>query len=463
MTTWLPALNTERPRYIAIADAIAADLAAGKLSTGDRLPPQRELAWRLGVTVGTVTRAYQEAERRGLLVGEVGRGSYLRDPAGSRAALPGLARGEPGVLEMHIASPPLVQQASDLDQAFATLSSDPNRTALLDYEPASGLPAHRQMGIKWLRRSGIDVRVDDIVLTAGAHAALIAVLSCILHAGEHIFAEPLTYPTILPIARLLNLHLHPLQMDGDGLIPESLDQACRTSPAKVLYVVPTLHNPTTCTLTLERRAAIAEIARRHDLTIIEADIFRLLAPDPQPATIHSLAPERTYHITSLSKTLGPGLRVGFVATPPGKAEHAAVQQLIGGSRVSAITAEIARAWIESAAADRILGAIKAELAQRRLVALNVLGRRQVRIEPGAMFCWLTLPEPWRAGEFASAAQAIGIKVTPSTTFATGRRVDDQAVRICLGPPRTRDILKDGLTRLDALIDRGPTESFRAIA
>src|SRR6185295_8952654 len=105
MTTWLPTLNPERPRYISIADSIAADLAAGKLTTGDRLPPQRELAWRLGVTVGTVTRAYQEAERRGLLVGEVGRGSYLRDPAGSRAVLPGLARGEPGILEMHIASP----------------------------------------------------------------------------------------------------------------------------------------------------------------------------------------------------------------------------------------------------------------------------------------------------------------------------------------------------------------------
>ena len=463
MTNWSPTLNTERPRYIAIADAIASDLAAGKLSTGERLPPQRELAWRLGVTVGTVTRAYQEAERRGLLVGEVGRGSYLRDPAGSRAVLPGLARGEPGILEMHVSSPPLVQEASDLDRAFAAIAADPNRTALLDYAPASGIPAHRQMGVDWLKRSGVEVGVEDVVLTAGAHAALIAVLSCVLHAGEHVFAEPLTYPTILPIARLLGLHLHPLQMDGEGLIPDSLEQACRTSPAKVLYVVPTLHNPTTVTLSAERRRALADIARRHDLTIIEDDIFRLLATDTPPEAIRNLAPERTYYITSLSKTLAPGLRVGFIAAPPGKAEHVAVQQLIGGSRVSGLTAEMARAWIESGTADRILGSIKGELAQRRLVALNVFARRQVRVEPGAMFCWLTVPEPWRASEFAGAALAAGIKVTPSNTFATGRRVDEQAVRICLGPPRTRDILKDGLKRLDQLIDKGPSESYRAIA
>jgi len=234
MTTWLPTLNPERPRYISIADSIAADLAAGKLTTGDRLPPQRELAWRLGVTVGTVTRAYQEAERRGLLVGEVGRGSYLRDPAGSRAVLPGLARGEPGILEMHIASPPLVQLASDFDAALMGLTTDPRRCSLLDYEPASGAPEHRAMGVTWLRRCGIEIAQSDVVVTAGAHAALIAVVSSIAHAGEHLFAEPLTYPTILPIARMLGIHLHALQMDRDGLIPESLEQACRTSPARAL-------------------------------------------------------------------------------------------------------------------------------------------------------------------------------------------------------------------------------------
>lgn len=460
-TPWLPILNPDRPRYVSIADSIASDLASGKLSNGDRLPPQRELAWRLGVTVGTVTRAYQEAERRGLLVGEVGRGSYLRDPAGTQIGLPSGA--DHGIIELHVAGPPVVQQTSDLDCALTALMKNPQRTNFLDYLPPRGLPEHRRMAKAWLKRSGMDVPAENIVMTAGAHSAIIASLGALVHAGEHIFAEPLTYPTILPIARLLGIHLHGLQMDEHGLVPESLEQACRTHPLKVLYLVPTLHNPTTITLGIERRQAIVDIARRYNLNILEDDIFRLLAQSPLPPTLHSMAPERTYHITSLSKSLAPSLRIGFVVTPPGRTDPVAEQQLIGGSRISGLTAELARAWIESDAGERTLGNIRNELAQRRLIALSVFAGRTMRCEPGAMFCWLSMPEQWRAGEFARAALADGIKVTPGSAFATMRRADDQAVRICLGPPRTRECLKEALTRLNALIDRGPQDSFRSIA
>jgi DNA-binding transcriptional MocR family regulator len=192
MTNWMPELAPDRPRYVAIADAIAADLAQGKLKAGDRLPPQRDLAWRLGVTVGTVTRAYQEAGRRGLLSGEVGRGSYLKDPARSRSVLPSVLATEPGVLQMHIAAPPRVHSTADLDLALEEITSDRMRLRHLDYGPASGAEPYRAMGADWLRRCGVEVSPTEIVVTAGAHAALIACLAATLRPGDPLLAEALT-------------------------------------------------------------------------------------------------------------------------------------------------------------------------------------------------------------------------------------------------------------------------------
>jgi DNA-binding transcriptional MocR family regulator len=460
MTTWIPALAPDRPRYVAIADAIAADLAEGKLKVGERLPPQRELAWQLGVTVGTITRAYQEAERRGLLSGEVGRGSYLRDPARVRSVLPSVAAAEPGMVQMQIAAPPRVHAAADLDRAFSEMAKDGDLRHL-DYGPAAGAPAYRDMGVDWLKRCGVDVSRDEVVVTAGAHAALIACLAQTLRPGDTLLTEPLTYPTLLPIARLLSLELHPLEMDEEGLMPASLEQAIATREARVLYVVPTLHNPTTATLSAERRVAIAGLARQHGLTIIEDDIFRLLA-ESAPPPLKSLVPERTYYIASLSKSLAPGLRVGFVATPQGAADALAAQQMIVGARVT-LTAEIARLWIADGTAERVLKDIRNELALRRLIALKALGRYQPSCAPGALFLWLPVPEPWRAGELARAAETRGLKVTPGSAFAVGRRASDQGVRICLGPSEDREALKQGLGRLDQLIGEGPAETFRVMA
>ena len=397
MTTWIPTLATDRPRYRAIADAIAADLADGRLAAGERLPPQRELAWKLGVTVGTVTRAYQEAEKRGLLTGEVGRGSFLRDPGASLAAISNLIAGaEPGTLDMQMAAPPRVHVQADFDAALREIGRDPGFADLLDYSPAGGFPQHRQTGSRWLQRAGLDIPPERIVISAGAQACLASCLSTIAAHGDRMFIEPLTYPTMRPIARQLGLHLKALDADEGGIIPESLDKAARHGEARIVYLVPTLHNPTTVTLSKTRREALAEIARRHDLTIIEDDVFRYLA-DEAPPTIYSLAPERTYYIQSVSKTMAAGLRVGFMALPLGAGGEVIRQQMIVGGRPAGLTLEVARRWIEGGVADRVLAAIRKELAERRVIALDVLGGHQVRCEPGAMYIWLTLPASLAAG------------------------------------------------------------------
>ncbi|MFN0192187.1 MAG: PLP-dependent aminotransferase family protein [Aestuariivirga sp.] len=466
MTIWSPQLTPGVPRYQAIADALKTDLLRGVLKPGDRLPTHRDLAWRLGVTTGTVTRAYSEAEKLGLLSGEVGRGSFVKMPGALAQPFdmaPAVAGEENEILDLGQASPPHLDLARELDQALSVIMSSPSRLALLDYTPPEGHPLHRAMGAKWLARSGIVVDESQVVVTAGAHPALISCLADLSQHGERLFVEGLNYPTLKPIAKHLGLELVPLEMDAGGLVPEALERAARNGEARMLYVVPTLQNPTTASLSHERRQAIVDISRRYGITIVEDDIFRLLHPRLQPPTIYTMAPERTYHITSISKTLSPGLRVGFVTTPPGKIETLKRHQTVASGRAVGIAAEVARHWIEGDAAERVLNAIIAENAVRRQIALDAFAGRDFKCEMGAPFMWLKLPEHWRPGEFARTALDHGIRITRGSAFAIDRRADDHGVRICFGGAVTREKLRGAFSKLNVLLDDAPDESVHSVA
>jgi DNA-binding transcriptional MocR family regulator len=376
-------------------------------------------------------------------------------------AAPRLADSQ--AIDLTQASPPAIHAEQDLDRALSRIMASPGRLDLLDYTPPEGHPLHRAMGVTWLARSGIAVDESQVVVTAGAHAGLISTLASISQHGERMFVEALNYPTIKPIARHLGVTLVPLEMDQGGLVPEALERAARAGEARLLYVVPTLQNPTTSTLSQERRSAIVDIARRHGLTIVEDDIFRLLDPRLQPPTLYAMAPERTYHITSISKTLSPGLRVGFVTTPPGKTDALIRHQTVASGRAVGLAAEVARHWIEGDAAEKILSAIIAENAARRAMAIEIFRERDFRCNPAAPFMWLKLGEQWQAGEFVRAAQDRGIKVSPGTAFAVDRRSDDQAVRICFGGRVDRAGLRAAMSKINALLDEQPDDRFHHVA
>jgi DNA-binding transcriptional MocR family regulator len=462
MTNWIPELPVDLPRYLAIAAAIKADLLRGVLKPGDRLPTHRDLAYRLGVTTGTVTRAYAEAQMLGILIGEVGRGSFLKHPSAQAVPFAPKPRDSQAI-DLTQASPPAIHAAQDLDRAMAQIMASPGRLDLLDYTPPEGYPLHRAMGVKWLARSGIAVEESQVIVTSGAHAALISTLASLSQPGDHLFLEGLNYPTIKPIARHLGVTLLPLEMDDGGLVPEALERTARAGEARLLYIVPTLQNPTTSTLSLERRIAVVDIARRYGLTIIEDDIFRLLDPRLQPPTLYGMAPERTYHITSISKTLAPGLRVGFVTTPSGKTDTLMRHQTVASGRAVGLAAEVARHWIEGDAAGKILAAIIAENAARRAMALEIFRGRDFRCAPGAPFMWLKLPEQWRPGEFVRTAQDRGVKVSPGTAFAVDRRADDQGVRICFGGQIGRVDLRSAMAGINALLEEMPADRFHHVA
>ncbi|MDR6772871.1 PLP-dependent aminotransferase family protein [Azospirillum sp. BE72] len=470
---WQPDLaNRNKPVYLAIADAIADDVRSGRLASGHRMPPQRALADRLGLDLTTVSRAYGEARRRGLLDARVGQGTFISAQAGistqagiaPNAPPPTTVRREAApVIDMTMNQPPLPDAPELLDRvrqglAQAMLRLDPQ--FLLRYPDtataAGGLEEDRAAGAHWLSRRLGAVDAGRIVVCPGTQSALLALLSMLTRPGDTVCTEALTYPGFKAIAGQLGLRVVGVAMDGDGLDPDALRAAVEVHAPKALYCTPTLHNPTTATLPADRRAAIAAIARDHGLPIIEDDIYGVL-PQDAPPPIATLAPDITFHVTGLAKCVAPGLRITYVAAPDARqAMRLAAAQRATMLGTPPIPAAVATQWIGDGTADALLAAIRAEATVRQRMARDLLPPSAITAHPEGFHLWLRLPPAWTRGEFAAHLRSRGIAAAVSDTFLTAGPTPE-ALRICLGAPVTRadcrhmlEILADTLEQSPAL-------------
>jgi DNA-binding transcriptional MocR family regulator len=455
MTSWVPELRQRKgPRYLAIAEALADDAGAGRLRPGARLPTHRELADRLGLTVGTVTRAYAEAARRNLVSGEVGRGTFVRAPA---ARFAGAGRAEPGLIDLSSNHPPRGAGDGESDllvRALAALSRRKDLGRLLDYPPHGGAPDHRAAGAEWVRRSGLDAEPERVLVSSGNQHGMTAVFAALLGPGDVVFTEALTYPGMKSLAGLLSLRLHGVALDEQGLRPDALAAACRARPPKALYCVPTLQNPTASIMSEERRRQIASVAREHGVLIVEDDVHGRI-PERAPRPLSAFAPELSVYLTGTSKVLAPGLRVGFIAAPEALVDRIAAA-IRGTTWMAApLMAEIAARWIKDGTAETIVKRKRKEAAARQRLAAGILGRSAGRTHPAAYHLWMGLPRPWRGEVFADAARQRGVGVTPASAFATGRTGVPDAVRVCLGAARDRAELERGLRVLGELLATSP--------
>jgi DNA-binding transcriptional MocR family regulator len=453
MTNWLPELSSfAGPRYVAIAEALAADVRAGRLPSGARLPTHRDLAWRLGVTVGTVSRAYAEAERRGLIGGEVGRGTFVRSPSPMTASAP---RPASEVVELGVNRSPIQSEPACLARALEAIAQGSSLDELLAYQPHAGRPADRAAIAAWLSRSGIDADPDRIVITDGCqHAIAVAVLA-LVRPGEALAAESLSYPGFKSLAALLGVKLVAVAIDDEGLVPEAFEAACRESRVRALYVVPTLQNPTGSVMPEARREEIARIAERYDVTIIEDDVNGFLL-DAAPAPIARYAPQHSVYVGSASKSLAPGLRVGWTYASSRKSEPIAAAMRATTYMATPTTVEVMRRLVTSGEADRLVIEKRIAAERRRAIADRILGRWHREPLPRAFHLWLNLPEGWRADEFAAIARRRGAVITPGAAFFVGSGVPPDAVRICLGAPASETELERGLEALAAILSSAPT-------
>lgn len=452
--TWTPRkLRSDSPVYLALADSIAEDVSSGRLRPGTQLPTHRDLAHALGVDLTTVTRGYAEARKRGLLLGRVGRGTFVRGnvPApgssGARAdAVADLSLNLPPTLEPNLPAQILTATLEELSKSLDVAS-------LLKYQDNAGMELHRQAGASWVSQRVADADPEKLVVTNGAQHAISVLLSTLASPGEVVMTEALTYPAFRSAAEHLSLTVRGIEMDEDGIRVDAFRRACKTG-ARVLYITPTLHNPTTLSMPAVRRAAIARVAREFDVQIIEDDVYGILVDDA-PAPLATLAPERTYFLSSLTKAVAGGLRIGYVLCPtPADAERVAAGVRVTTWMAAPLMAHIASRWVRSRMARDILRANRAEAMRRQQIAARLLSRFQWRATRFSYHGWLVLPAGWSTAEFVAQARRARVAVTPGDAFAVSGRCEPPAVRLSLTAP-DRDSLEDALGRVARLLELGP--------
>jgi DNA-binding transcriptional MocR family regulator len=441
---WLPRLEGRRgPKYRVIADAIDEDVQNGALRAGTKLPPHRDLADHLGVTVTTITRAYTEAARRGLTSGHVGRGTFIRGAEVDES------RGD-SIIDMTINVLMPDREVAVLESRLFQRRVLP-WTELLGYVRPPGHLRHRQAMAAWLGRLGLPARPEHVALTAGAQHAMATALSAVTRPGDTVLTEELTYSGMKRLAQHLHLKVRGVAMDGEGLRPDSLDAACRASRARVLYCMPRLQNPTSAIMSDKRRRQIASVATKYRLTVIEDDTYGFHTPEASP--LMPLIPDRTIFVTSLSKSLFPGLRLGCVVAPAPVLEK--VCDAIHATMImpSPIGADLLCGWLEDGTAARIAEWKRHETTARQAIARRLLEGERLQTNLASPHVWMHLPGRWTSDAFVAAARAGGVYVNASGGFAVGDQ-HPRAVRLCLGTPRTRAGLEDALTRIvSTLADR----------
>jgi DNA-binding transcriptional MocR family regulator len=442
---WAPAIDlSQRPIYRALADALGRDVEAGRLAPGDRLPAQRDLADALGVTVPTITRAYALAARRGWIGGEVGRGTFVRPPLGVEA-------GE--LLDLSINALPPHVFLGELATRLDFPADAARRAALLNYPPYAGRDEHRACGAAWLARRGVHLPSSRVLVTGGAQHALIGALAGVASAGDTLLVEELTYTGLLDAARLLGLSLAAVGMDAEGLRPDALDRVARATGARVLALQPVIHNPTGLTMRADRRRAVAEVVARHGLHVIEDDIYGFLAPEVPPL-VTALSTPWTY-VTSLSKSVVAGVRIGFLGVPDASAARSLRGLWTTSIATSPLSAEIACGLITDGLADRIVEWKRGEMRARQAMARAILPGVHPAVHAASPHLWWPLPRPWRAADFVAAARERGIGLGGSDGFLGQPGATPRAVRVCLAPPPTRARLEQALTTLRDLAASAP--------
>jgi DNA-binding transcriptional MocR family regulator len=463
MTNWTPNTDDlEGPVYLAIAEQIAQAIRRGDLGAGVRLPTQRELALRLGLSTQTVSQAYAEAERRGLVIGQIGRGTFVRFGQDEPEASFIMDRRSERVVDLSINRPIYDQIHSDrVRSTLVDLGDRGDMSSMLVCRPIAGLDHHRQAGALWLRRRGVEAPAEQIVICNGAAHALAVALATMVRPGQTVATEAIVDHGIIGLAGVLHFRLHGLPIDEEGIMPEALDTACSAGDIQVLCVTPCLSNPTVSLMSDERRRQIAAIARRRGIQIVENDVYGYLVADAPPPLWHYL-PEQTHYVTSFTKITVSGLRVGYLASPARTIPRLRRSLRATSWMATPLLAEIATRWILDGTAEELLLWQRRQLAIRHEILGEVLGDHAYTSHPNALHAWLPLPPAWRGEAFVSEARLKNVAVTPAEPFLVDRDAVPNAIRISLGATRTTDELREGLTILADLLGQEPEPFYMPI-
>ncbi|MER9195169.1 PLP-dependent aminotransferase family protein [Mesorhizobium australicum] len=461
MTNWIPDLTGSGPLYQRLADSIETDIDRGVIGAGAKLPPQRDLAYDIGATVGTVGRAYQLLRERGLVSGEVGRGTYVLSqnigvtkPEAPDTSVEGTryVDAPKGKLRFDsTAAPDIGQGAVVADVLSRTAQDHPHEISSYTRDfPDRWYEA----GARWLSRNAFRPTIDTIVPTLGTHAAVMAAIAALTTPGDYVAFEHLTYSQISRSARRLGRRPALVASAPEGLDPADFERVCAQKHPKMIFLIPTAQNPTLVTLSSARREAIARVARDYNVILIEDDLYGHLTDDPTPL-LAEFAPERTIIAGGLSKSVAAGLRGGWLSCPPAYRHRIRVAHKMMTGGMPFLLAEVNARLVLSGQASEIRKRSIAEISARMSIVRESLAGFSFKSHDKVPFVWLTLPDPWLSGTFKNACLGHGVLIDDEDEFKAGRseRVF-HGVRFGVSQPNRREDIAGGVGVIRRLLDEG---------
>ncbi len=428
-------IKKDKAPYLMIADFIAESVGNGRLKAKDRLPTVRQLSSILELNYATVAKGYAQAKESGLIDSRPGSGSFIKE----KKAAGNFSHDAQYNLQMNAPVPiESVELIQKMKQSAAVIVEDQNILSILRYQNVLGSEAVREAGAQWIKKRIDGVAASKIIPCAGIHSALVALFSLFGKSGE-ICTPAFFYPGIKAISQQLNISVFSVDSDDEGPLPESFDNACKKRKVSAIYLNPTINNPTTVTMPLERRIALADIARKHGVSIIEDDAYGML-PINAIASCYEILPEMTWYITGMSKCFAPGLRMAWIHAPSVLELNAVAASMRALTLMpNPLTNALVAQWIADGVADRALVEMRREAGIRQDLARQVLAGKHFTSDSAGFHLWLELPAD--AGvhslEVAAKLQSLGVSAISSYEFSFGNPTVN-AIRLCLGGDHQRE-------------------------
>jgi DNA-binding transcriptional MocR family regulator len=451
----MPAMN--RPpaaSWQKILDALAQAIASGRLRPGQPVPSHREAAREWGVATATVTRAYAEAIRQGLLAARVGNGTVVAAPRTLHEPAQALGTDVHNLAVNAAAAPARLNAAALLRDAFERLAGGAGHALFARADQVSEEPRQLAAAAAWLESLGAPCAQAQVFAAPGSQAALLVTLRALAAHGGAIACEPRVNPGLIAAADFVGARLVPVEVDAEGLRPERLRAAIEAHGVRAVHASPTCSNPLALRWSAARRREIAQIAQQHGLWLIEDDDALPLETEPLP--LCALAPQRTVLLAGVSKLAGFALRSGFARVPDALADAWRRHLRAAVWMASPIPLEILAHWQQAGLLAELAAARRAELAERQGLAQAALGRHGYRAPPTGPHGWLPLAAPWDGERFAFHAQRRGVAIATEAEFLPGPRdAHASGVRLSLAAARSTQALRTALAALARLLDDGP--------
>lgn len=462
--------GSDQPLYRQIVEQIRDQIYSGALPPGSQLPTVRSLAESAGITRITVQTAYAELQSGGWIDATVGRGTFVSERARQARRLP--ERPQPvtadvviddmlqmsrvqGVRSLANASPDSrLFPAQEFWGIVNNLQQDAQR--MIEYGSTQGDEELRIEIANLVAERGIRAVPGEIIVTNGATQALSLLVQALCRPGDTVLVEEPTYLSFLNILRAFGVRAVSVAMDDEGILPDVLEQVAIQARPRFLYTIPTFHNPTGATLSAARRQTLLEIANRHGFLVVEDDIYARIALNaPPPPAIKSLPDaDNVIYVSSFSKTLMPGLRIGYaIANLPllrRLVDLRRATDLCGPSLIQRAAAE----FVRTEGYRRHLRRVIPQYRERREAMMGALATFMPsgvtwQTPEGGYCCWVRLPEQGIYEDLYAAGLRQGWAIAPGNVFSA-RGGTTQAFRICFGQHEPA-VLRRGVETIAHLI------------